>query len=68
VLPPIVELLPSSITDSVSQYLPSNAGGAVWTINPDPHTLAPWVGFAVFCGYAAAALAVAAVLMVRRDT
>jgi ABC-type transport system involved in multi-copper enzyme maturation permease subunit len=68
VLPPIITLLPSSIDDSVSPYLPSNAGGAVWTINPDPNTLAPWAGFAVFCAYAAAALAIAAVLLVRRDT
>jgi ABC-2 type transport system permease protein len=68
VLPPVIGLLPSSITDSVDPYLPSNAGGAVWTINPDPNTLAPWAGFAVFCGYAAVALVLAAVLMRRRDT
>jgi ABC-2 type transport system permease protein len=68
VLPPIIGLFPSSFADSVSPYLPSNAGGAVWTINPDPNTLAPWAGFAVFCGWAALAIAVAAVLMVRRDT
>jgi hypothetical protein len=30
--------------------------------------LSPWVGFVLFCGYAAAALAVASVLLVRRDT
>jgi ABC-type transport system involved in multi-copper enzyme maturation permease subunit len=30
-------------------------------------TLAPWHGFAVFCGYAAATLIVAAVLLRRRD-
>ncbi|MGI8412620.1 MAG: ABC transporter permease [Solirubrobacteraceae bacterium] len=68
VLPPIIGLLPTSFADSVSPYLPSNAGGAVWTINPDPHTLAPWAGFGVFCIYAALALAIAAVLMKRRDT
>ncbi len=68
VLPPVIGLLPSSITDSVDPYLPSNAGGAVWTINPDPHTLAPWVGFAVFCAYAAVVLVLAAVLLRRRDT
>lgn len=68
VLPPIIGLLPTSFSDSVSPYLPSNAGGAVWTINPDPHTLSPWAGFGVFCIYAALALAIAAVLMRRRDT
>ena len=68
VLPPVMSLLPSSISNAVDPYLPSNAGGAVWTITPDPGTLAPWTGFALFCGYAALALAIAAVLMVRRDT
>ncbi|HWC85346.1 MAG TPA: hypothetical protein VG388_02335 [Solirubrobacteraceae bacterium] len=68
VLPPIVGLLPSSVSDSINPYLPSNAGGAVWTINPDPNTLAPWAGLAVFAGYAALAIAIAAVLLMRRDT
>jgi ABC-2 type transport system permease protein len=68
VLPPIIGLFPTSFSNSVDPYLPSNAGGAIWTINPDANTLAPWSGFAVFCGYAAAAIAVAAILMVRRDT
>ena len=68
VLPPIIGLLPSSVSNSVDQYLPSNAGGAVWTINPDPNTLAPWAGFGVFCAYAAVAIVIAAVLLVRRDT
>ncbi|HWF24446.1 MAG TPA: hypothetical protein VG275_03305, partial [Solirubrobacteraceae bacterium] len=66
--PPIVGLLPSSVSDSINPYLPSNAGGAVWTINPDPNTLSPWVGLALFAGYAAVAIAIAAILMTRRDT
>jgi ABC-2 type transport system permease protein len=68
VLPPIIGLLPTSVADSINPYLPSNAGGAVWTINPDPHTLAPWAGLALFAGYAALAIAIAAVLLNRRDT
>jgi hypothetical protein len=68
VLPPIVGLLPSSVSDSINPYLPSNAGGAVWTINPDPNTLSPWVGLALFAGYAAVTIAIAAVLLNRRDT
>jgi ABC-2 type transport system permease protein len=67
VLPPIVGLLPTSVANSIDPYLPSNAGGAIWTINPDPGTLAPWAGFGVFCAYVAIALALAAVLLVRRD-
>ena len=53
VLPPIIGLLPTSVSNSIDPYLPSNAGGAVWTIHPDPNTLAPWAGFGVFCAYAA---------------
>jgi ABC-type transport system involved in multi-copper enzyme maturation permease subunit len=67
VLPPIIGLLPTSVANSIDPYLPSNAGGAVWTINPDPNTLAPWAGFGIFCAYVAIALGVAAVLLVRRD-
>ena len=67
VLPPIIGLFPASFANSVDPYLPSNAGGAVWTINPDSNTLAPWAGFGVFCAYAVASLVIAAVLMARRD-
>ncbi len=44
-----------------------DGGGAIWTINPDPRTLAPWAGFGIFCGYVAISMAIAAVLLVRRD-
>jgi hypothetical protein len=37
------------------------------SITHSANTLAPWAGFAVFCGYAAAALAIGAVLLARRD-
>jgi ABC-type transport system involved in multi-copper enzyme maturation permease subunit len=68
VLPPVVGLLPTSVATSIEPYLPSSAGNAVWTITPDPSALAPWAGFGVFCAYAALSVAIAAVLMVRRDT
>lgn len=68
VLPPIIGLLPTSTANSINPYLPSNAGGAVWTIHPDPNTLAPWTGLALFAGYAALSLVIAAVLLRRRDT
>ena len=68
VLPTLLDLLPTSAANSISPYLPSNAGGAVWTINPDPHTLAPWAGLAVFAAYAALSIAIAGMLLARRDT
>jgi hypothetical protein len=68
VLPPILGLLPSSWANAINPYLPSNAADVIWSIHPEDHTLAPWPGFALFCGYTAASLAIAAVLMMRRDT
>jgi ABC-2 type transport system permease protein len=68
VLPGITALLPSNIGDAIAPYLPLNAGFAVATSTfEDSHHLAPWTGFAVFCAYAALAMALAAVSLLRRD-
>lgn len=67
VLPVLAEALPSSWGDSINKYLPSNAGQSLISLHQEAHTLAPWSGFLVFCLYAAAALAAAAVLLKRRD-
>jgi ABC-2 type transport system permease protein len=69
VLPGLVGVLSNSLKNSINPYLPSNAASAFFTATPDPadHLLRPWVGFGVFCGYAAILLGAAAVLLVRRD-
>jgi ABC-type transport system involved in multi-copper enzyme maturation permease subunit len=67
VLPGIVAALPASWSDAISKYLPSNAGLALVGTGRGGSTLSPWVGFAVFCAYAAAALIAAAVMLNRRD-
>jgi ABC-type transport system involved in multi-copper enzyme maturation permease subunit len=67
VLPGITDILPSDISNSISPYLPSSAGGAIARAVPDPHTLAPWSGFALYCGYTIVLLTIAAYLLVRRD-
>ena len=67
VLPGLMHVLPTSWNDAVSPYLPSNAGQQIMSIVRDPNALSPWVGFAVFCGYAAVVMAIAAWLMRRRD-
>ena len=66
VLPGIVAALPASWSDAISKYLPSNAGLALVGAGRGGSTLSPWVGFAVFCAYAAAALGAAAVMLGRR--
>ena len=68
VLPGISAILSSSVNDSISPYLPLNAGTTVATHTFDnSHHLAPWGGFALFCGYAAVAIILAAVTLMRRD-
>jgi hypothetical protein len=67
VLPVIVFILPASLSNSIRPYLPGNAGQSIMSIVPQAHTLAPWVGLGVFAAYAFAAIAGAAVLLVRRD-
>jgi ABC-type transport system involved in multi-copper enzyme maturation permease subunit len=65
VIPPLMNVLPSSWNNAASPYLPLQAGERVLQITGG--TLSPWEGFAVLCGYAAAALAIAALLLKRRD-
>jgi ABC-2 type transport system permease protein len=68
VIPPLMNVLPTSWNNAASPYLPGNAGRAILAVRPDSSSLAPWTGFGVFCAYAAGALVVAAILLVRRDT
>ncbi|MGF7238579.1 MAG: ABC transporter permease [Frankia sp.] len=67
VLPLIVHFLPESWSRSISPYLPSDAGQSILAVVHDPRLLSPWPGFLLFCGYAAVALAGAAVVLLRRD-
>jgi hypothetical protein len=68
VIPPLMNVLPTSWNNAISPYLPSNAGRAVFSLTHGSDSLAPWPGFALFCGYAILTIAVAAVLLLRRDT
>jgi hypothetical protein len=67
VLPTLVSVLPPGVRNTIGPYLPTNAGNAITTTHPGPHTLAPWAGFGLLCAYAAATLLAAALLLRRRD-
>jgi ABC-2 type transport system permease protein len=67
VIPPLIGILPSTLSNSITPYLPSNAGEAMMEIGHQAHTLSPWAGLAVFVGYTVAVLGTAAILLVRRD-
>jgi ABC-type transport system involved in multi-copper enzyme maturation permease subunit len=70
VLSILVNALPSSWQGHVDKFIPAIAGSQIWTVKPAhgfPPMLAPWTGFAVFCGYAAVALIGGLILFRRRD-
>ncbi len=68
VIPPLLNILPSSWNDAIAPWLPDSAARAIFQLTHDSHSLGPGPGLALFCGYTAAAVAVAAVLLLRRDT
>lgn len=67
VLPHIGELLPTSWQTHTLPYLPSNAGSAFYSAQPDPTALSPGTGLLVLCLWVVLALAGAAVVVRRRD-
>ena len=68
VVPPLANLLPSSITDHVVQYFPSNAGAALYGGDYGiTNALSPWTGFGVLCAYAVVLIVAAAWRLRRTD-
>jgi hypothetical protein len=68
VLPPLMNVLPTSWNNAISKYLPSEAGRQIFSLTHDSNSLSPLWGGLLFVGYCAVVLALAAVLLVRRDT
>jgi hypothetical protein len=66
-LPVLVSTLGSSLSNSVLSYLPSEAGQAIMSLHAGPHSLAPWAGLGLLAGYVAGTIAIAALLVRRRD-
>jgi ABC-type transport system involved in multi-copper enzyme maturation permease subunit len=68
VIPPLADLLPSSWSSHFVQYLPSNAGEALFGGTRGlAHPLSPWTGFSVLCGYAVVLIGFAAWRLRRVD-
>ena len=68
ILPIIADVLPSSYTSDIGRFLPANIGTVMMSAHyhgTDP--FGPWTSFGLLCAYAAVALLVGGVLLVRRD-
>jgi ABC-type transport system involved in multi-copper enzyme maturation permease subunit len=67
VIPPLLNILPTSWNNAISPYLPDAAGRSVFSLTHGSHSLGPGAGLGLFVGYCALALAIAAVVLLRRD-
>jgi len=68
VIPPLMNVLPASWNHAISKYLPLESGTQLFSLTHDSSSLSPLGGGLVFVGYCAFVIALAAVLLVRRDT
>jgi hypothetical protein len=67
VLPGIANALPSSWSQPIEQWWPTNAGTQVAMVTRDAHTLPAWVGFGWMAAFTAIVIIVAFTLLQRRD-
>ncbi|MET9655302.1 ABC transporter permease [Streptomyces sp. NPDC006460] len=67
VLPEVLGILPYEAVETAVKYFPTQAAGALGSATPMPGAAAPGAALPALCLWAAAALAVPAVLLRRRD-
>jgi ABC-2 type transport system permease protein len=67
VVPVIVSALPQRVSDAIAQYLPGDAGTAIIFTHPAADSIGPWTGMGILGAWAAVAVALAAVMLIRRD-
>ena len=67
VLPGIAAALPSSWSQPIEEWWPTNAGHQVAAVLRDSHTLPAWTGFGVMVLFTAVVLGLAFVMLERRD-
>jgi ABC-type transport system involved in multi-copper enzyme maturation permease subunit len=67
VVPIIVNFLPSSWSDDIMRWLPSEGGLAIWQTTQQAHEWPAWGEFSVFLGYTAAVLIAGYILFRKRD-
>ncbi|GID30438.1 ABC transporter permease [Paractinoplanes brasiliensis] len=67
IVPGLAALLPDPVAETITPYLPSNAGSAVMALTPADGALGPWTGLAVFAGYVVVVLAATAHRLKKTD-
>jgi ABC-2 type transport system permease protein len=67
VVPIIVNFLPSSWSNDITRFLPSEGGQAIWSTTQAAHEWPAWGEFGVFLAYTAAVLIAGYILFRKRD-
>jgi ABC-2 type transport system permease protein len=67
ILPGIAEALPTSWSQPIEKYWPTNAGQQLMFLHRDSHTLPAWLGFGEFAVFVAVVMVLAFVMLERRD-
>lgn len=67
VLPGLVQALPASWSNVITEWWPTEAGSQIYAVQRDAHSLAAWSGFAVLVVFTAAVFALAQWVLVKRD-
>jgi len=67
VLPGVVQALPASWSNAITEWWPTQAGSRVYSLHQNAHTLAAWSGFGVLVGFTALIFILAQWVLVRRD-
>lgn len=67
ILPGIAQALPTSWSQPVEKYWPTNAGQQLMFIHRDSHTLPAWWGFGEFAVFTLVVIAISFLVLERRD-
>lgn len=67
VAPLLVELLPGAVGDTLTKVLPGNAGDAMMSVTSRADLASPWLSFAILASWVVGLLAIATVILRRRD-
>jgi len=68
VIPPLLNVFPTSWQNAINPWIPNSAGRSIFQLTHGTHSLSPLGGLLVSLGYVGFALALAAILLIRRDT
>lgn len=67
VLPGLVQALPASWSNAITEWWPTQAGSQLYTVHSSAHTLAPWTGFVVLVVFTAVVFVLARWVIGHRD-